>query len=200
MYPNIQQVIEKITFDAIAPERLDKLQVLIEYLQQKQDGEQPINLNFICTHNSRRSQFSQVWAQVAAAYYGIAIGGFSGGVEVTAFNPRAIQSLQRFGFKVDDDGGENPRYHIQFAYDAPSILVFSKLFDDAVNPTSGFAAVMTCSHADENCPYVPGCDVRISLPYNDPKEFDDTPLESAMYDYRSFQIATELMYVFSKIK
>ena len=78
--------------------------------------------------------------------------------------------------------------------------MFSKLFDDKTSPTSGFAAVMTCSHADENCPIVPGCDQRISIRYDDPKKYDDTPLEKVMYDYRSFQIATEMFYVFSQVK
>jgi len=200
MYAPIETILGMAREAAIAPERIPALNELIAYIQAKRDAKEAIHLNFICTHNSRRSQFAQVWAQVAAAHYGIPVHSYSGGVEVTAFNPRAVQSLQRFGFEVKTPSGENPHYQLKFAETASPIVAFSKLFDDPANPTEGFAAVMTCGHADENCPFVPGCEKRIAVRYDDPKAFDDTPLETAMYDYRSFQIATELMYVFAQIK
>jgi len=50
----------------INEDRLAVLKSLIDYIQSKIDQGQEINLNFICTHNSRRSQFSQIWAQTAA--------------------------------------------------------------------------------------------------------------------------------------
>ena len=59
---------------------------------------------------------------------------------------------------------------------------------------------MTCSHADENCPLIPGAEKKISLMYEDPKLFDRTILEKEKYRERSLQIATEMKYVFSKIK
>ncbi|MCB0818945.1 MAG: protein-tyrosine-phosphatase, partial [Flavobacteriales bacterium] len=66
---------------------------------------------------------------------------------------------------------------------------------DPANPQKGFCAVMTCSEADANCPIVRGALDRVSLPYVDPKEADDTPEEAARYDERCLQIATELWYV-----
>jgi arsenate reductase len=78
--------------------------------------------------------------------------------------------------------------------------MFSKLFDDAINQFDHFAAVMTCDHADENCPFIPGTEQRISVQYADPKAFDGTSEEAARYDERSFQIASEMFYVFSKIQ
>jgi len=200
MYDLIQQVIDKVNLESISEERRLELQVLVDYIQTKKDGNQEINLNFICTHNSRRSQFSQVWAKVASVLYQIDINSYSGGVEETAFNERAIQSLERFGFKISCSGELNPHYQIQFDSATEPIVGFSKMFDDPINPSRQFAAIMTCSHADENCPFVAGCEKRIPVRYDDPKEFDDTPLESAMYDYRSFEIASEMKYVFSKIK
>jgi len=44
-----------------------------------------------------------------------------------------------------------------------------------------------------------GADVRISIPFEDPKLFDGTPQQDDKYLQRSLQIATELKYVFSKI-
>ena len=172
---------------------------ITDYIKSKIDNNQEINLNFICTHNSRRSQLSQVWAKVASVYYGIEINSYSGGVEVTAFNERAIDSLVRSGFSVLFENSINPKYEISYAENENSIIAFSKLFDDDFNKADYFAAIMTCSDADENCPYIPKAEKRIPLRYDDPKSYDDTPIESEKYDERSLQIASEIFYVFSQI-
>ena len=200
IYPTLQTYIEQAQMLPISDERKAILQVLIDYVQQKVDHNQEINLNFICTHNSRRSQFSQIWGKVAAAYHGIAINSFSGGVEVTAFNERAVASIKRFGFKVSREGEGNPKYFVFYSDDEDPIIAFSKVYDDPANTPKGFAAVMTCSHADENCPFIPGAEARIPVRYEDPKAFDDTEKEAEMYDTRSLQIASEMLYVFSRIK
>lgn len=199
MFHKIQAVIDKIDFNTISEIRRNELAVLIHFIQEKKDKNLPVLLNFICTHNSRRSQFSQVWGQVASNYFGVSAQSYSGGVEETAVNERAVASLERFGFKTSKEGKENPKYFVQWDVNSDPLVMFSKMYDDSINPSSGFAAIMTCSHADENCPIVSGCEKRIPIRYEDPKNFDDTPLESALYDYRSFEIATELFYVFSKI-
>ena len=59
---------------------------------------------------------------------------------------------------------------------------------------------MTCTQADENCPVVPGSEKRISLPYDDPKDFDGTPMETAKYSERVMEIGTEILYAFSQVK
>lgn len=182
----------------IAKERLPVLNALINYIHHSNN--QKVQLNFICTHNSRRSQLAQVWAKTAAAFYGIRTECFSGGTEVTAFNERALAALVRAGFKANSKGDINPVYQIFYSDDAPPILAWSKLYDDKTNPTSGFAAVMTCSDADANCPFIPGTEKRIPLNYNDPKDFDGTAKEKSKYNERSNQIAAEMFYVFSKIK
>ena len=175
------------------------LDVLTSYIVKsiKDNGE--VHLNFICTHNSRRSQFSQVWSQVASDFYGLPISCYSGGVEETAFNERAVASLQRIGFEISSVGGSNPKYEVKYSEEKNEVVAFSKLYDDKVNPMGKFAAVMTCSHADENCPFIPGTEARIPLRYEDPKEFDDTPLESAKYDERSKEIAVELFCVMKEV-
>ena len=172
---------------------------IIDYIKSKIDNNQEINLNFICTHNSRRSQLSQVWAKVASVYYGTEINSYSGGVEVTAFNERAIDSLVRSGFSILFENSINPKYEISYSENENPIIAFSKLFDDDFNKADYFAAIMTCSDADENCPYIPKAEKRIPLRYEDPKSHDDTPIESEKYDERSLQIASEMFYIFSQI-
>lgn len=193
--------IRKIQSENISEERINFLEPLISYIQQKVDSHKEINLSFICTHNSRRSQFSQIWAFAASKYFGIPANCFSGGVEVTEFNFRAVESIKRSGFKVKTHGENNPKYLVSLdSGELYSIETFSKLFDDSTNSATNFAAIMTCSHADENCPIIPGAEARIPVRYEDPKEFDNTSKEEEMYDKRSSQIATEMFYVFSKIK
>ncbi len=200
LWPELQATVAKARVQFISENRKRVLQPLIDYIQNKIDQGQEVHLNFICTHNSRRSQFSQVWAQTFADYFGIPVHCYSGGVEVTAFNERAVASLERSGFQITSEGEGNPRYSILPSQNAIPIVAFSKFFDDPVNEAETFAAVMTCSHADENCPFIPGTEQRISVNYEDPKEFDGTPLETEKYDERSMQIASELFYVFSRIQ
>ena len=199
LYPILQATIEKAKSFEIPEDRIPILQDFIAYIQKKTDADQPVNLNFICTHNSRRSQFSQIWAKTASEFYGVDINSFSGGVEVTAFNERAVSSIKRAGFKVIQKGIENPKYFVFYSDDDDPIICFSKLYDDSANAPIGFAAVMTCSHADENCPFIPGAEARIPVRYEDPKAFDNTEQEAKKYDERSMQIASEMLYVFSKI-
>lgn len=200
LLPALKQIADQLLTQEISLERKKVLTPLIEYIQKSKEKNLPIQLNFICTHNSRRSQFSQIWAQTAADYYGIDVSCFSGGVEVTAFNNRAVASIERSGFKVLKVGNENPLYSIYNSENGSLIKAFSKLYNDEINPSSHFAAVMTCSHADENCPFIIGADDRIAVRYEDPKAFDDTNVESEKYDERSIQIAGEMFYVFSQIK
>ena len=142
---------------------------------------------------------SQLWAKVISDFYNQDINTFSGGIEITACNERTIASFKRMGFSILNPGGENPHYEIKYHENRPPIILFSKIYDDSPNPNKNFAAVMTCTHADKNCPLIPGADKRISIPYEDPKEFDDTFDEAKMYDKTSIQIATELKYIFSTI-
>ncbi|MGB0933483.1 MAG: protein-tyrosine-phosphatase [Lishizhenia sp.] len=200
MYKKIESLISLLDFESIPQDRIQKLDRLIAFIQTKKDKGEKILLNFICTHNSRRSQFAQVWAQIASEYYKIKANCYSGGVEITACNERTVNTLSKIGFKVEKNGTENPMYTIEWSNNKKILKLHSKLYDDARNPKTNFAAIMTCNHVDQNCPYVSGCEERISLPYSDPKNYDDTLLESTFYTYRSTEIATEMFYVFSKIK
>ena len=195
----VQDFIELALKQNIPSSRKLLLTEITDYIKSKIDNNQEINLNFICTHNSRRSQLSQVWAKVASVYYGIEINSYSGGVEVTAFDERAIDSLVRSGFSILSENSINPKFEISYLENENPIIAFSKLFDDDFNKADYFAAIMTCSDADENCPHIAKAEKRIPLRYDDPKSHDDTPIESEKYDERSLQIASEMFYVFSQI-
>ena len=200
LIPSVDQF--KKEFDQISKERREILKELTQFVQIKISTSQTVYLNFICTHNSRRSHLSQLWAQAAAHYYGIAnVECFSGGTEATAFNPRAVKAMQDAGFNIIKTiAVDNPTYEVRYSNDAPPVIAFSKKYDDPFNHNQDFAAIMTCSHADENCPLVLGASKRIALTYDDPKEFDDTPQETAKYAERVHQIGRELFFAFSQVK
>ena len=204
LLPSLQKQVEQLVnqFNLIDTNRQQLLLSMTNYIQSKINQQQAIQLNFICTHNSRRSHISQLWAQAAAHYYQIPnVFCFSGGTEATAFNPRAVLAMQNAGFAIEaSNKTNNPIYDVKFANNAMALQVFSKKYDDAVNPVNSFAAVMTCSHADENCPFIPGAEKRFALTYDDPKAFDDTPLEKEKYKERVEQIGREILFIFSNIK
>ncbi len=202
LFKNIENQIKDLDETSISVERQNIAQPLVDYIQSKVESNQEIRLNFICTHNSRRSHLSQVWAQTLAHYFDIKnVFCYSGGTETTALFPMAAKTLENTGFEIDTIAeGSNPIYAIKYAADAHPILGFSKKFDSNFNPNSNFAAVLTCSSADKECPYIPNAEVRIPMTFEDPKAFDNTPQQAEKYNERSLQIATELKYVFSKIK
>ena len=204
MFQKIKNTCIEITqkFDEIPSERKQLLGKISSYIQTKKDKNEPIQLMYVCTHNSRRSHFGQIWSKVAASYFNIdVVETFSGGTEATAFNPNAIQALRSQGFEIATNEliSNNPVYLVNFGA-KEKIVCFSKVYEHEVNPKSDFIAVMTCSDAEENCPFIPGVSYRIATTYEDPKKFDDTPLQEVKYLERSRQIALECMYVLSKIK
>ena len=202
LHPRLRTYVEHVVeeLDTIAEQRKHELRRLASFIRTKQASNESASLTFICTHNSRRSHMGQLWGAAAAAWYGVKdVDTFSGGTEATAFNPRAVAALQRAGFEIENPGGDNPHYRVTYGPEAPVLESFSKTYDDPSNPQHGFAAVMTCSHADESCPVVMGAAVRVALPYDDPKEADGTPEEARRYDERCKQIATEMVYLFSQV-
>lgn len=188
-------------FDSISAERKTILLQLSDYIQSKIEANLSIQLMYVCTHNSRRSHFGQIWSAVAADYFSIPnVLTFSGGTESTALHPNAIKALQTFGFEVTstDTNLSNPRYLVKFG-EARQTICFSKVYDDSENPSNAFAAIMTCSDAEENCPFIPGVEFRVATTYGDPKVFDGTLIESEKYLERSNQIALETLFVFSNL-
>lgn len=203
MYPKLQETIDQLiqNFSEIPKQRKELLQEVADYISSELRENDSVKLNFICTHNSRRSHLAQIWTQTAAAHYRVdGVETFSGGTEATAFNPKAVAAVERAGFKVNNPGGENPKYEVRFDDDADPMICFSKKFDDEANPDKNFAAIMTCSDADENCPFVPGTSFRKAVTYRDPKESDGTDQEKETYDVRCKQIGTEMFYMMSLVQ
>lgn len=202
LFPEIEKTINYFNLQNISEERKTTLQPLIDFIQNKVNNQQEIRLNLICTHNSRRSHLSQVWSQTAAAYYDIKnVFCYSGGTEATALFPMAAQTLAKQGFQIKTIvEGNNPVYAIKYNENAHPIIGFSKTFDNEFNPQSEFAAILTCSSADQGCPFIAGAEKRIPITFEDPKAFDNTPQQAEKYEERSNQIGTEMFYVFSQIK
>jgi arsenate reductase len=203
MYPTIKAYCKEITneFFTISKERKVLLEKISQYIAKTQILNKPVNLVYICTHNSRRSHFGQIWAKVASEYYNFKnVNTYSGGTEATSFNTNAINALKKVGFNIKPINIEkNTLFHVFYDDQQEPIECFSKVYDDLKNPQSEFAAIMTCSDAEENCPFIPGVELRVGTTYDDPKTFDNTPEQDEKYGERCKQIALETLYVFSKI-
>jgi arsenate reductase (thioredoxin) len=202
LFSSIQNTIDTLDFASISSERKIVLQPLIYFIQSKFTSNEDIRLNFICTHNSRRSHLSQIWAQTAAAHYNIKnVFSYSGGTEATALFPMVAETLSKTGFQIKTiSQGTNPVYSVKYNENNHPLICFSKTYEDSFNPQSRFAAILTCSQADGGCPFIAGAEKRIPITFEDPKAFDNTPLQAEKYNERSIQIATEMFYVFSQIK
>ncbi|AZA50108.1 protein-tyrosine-phosphatase [Chryseobacterium carnipullorum] len=202
MYPRLLETIALFKNQEIREERKVVLQPLIDFIQKRTEDERRTDINFICTHNSRRSHLAQVWAQMASIYFNIPnVLCYSGGTEETAMFPKIAETLQEQGcqiFKISDT--ENPVYAIKYDGNRHPVIGFSKKYDSPFNPDSGFAAVMTCSQADGECPFIAGAEKRISIPFEDPKMSDGTNEQTRVYHEKSLQIGAEMFYVFSQIK
>ena len=201
----VQYISDRISeFNLIEDERKELLASFSSFI--KEELTQPfVNLNYICTHNSRRSHLGQIWGAVAAAHYGFHnIHTYSGGTEATALFPSVASALKNSGINVSivSDMHEviqgNPVYAFKYSSELPPIICFSKKYDDSFNPST-FIAIMTCDHADQNCPYIPEAKRRFPIKYQDPKVADGTPEQSAKYEERCAQIAREMLYAFSLI-
>ena len=198
-------ILEKIAVfseQTISAERLAFLKPLVDYIQQKKEANEPIRLNFICTHNSRRSHLSQIWAQTMAYHFGVQnVFCYSGGTEATAMYPKVAETLQNQGFQIQQLAGtENPVYAVKFAQNEAAIICFSKTYQNEFNPASQYGAILTCNNADEGCPVVIGAEARFPVKYNDPKAFDNTDLQTEKYAERSLEIAQEMWWVFGQIQ
>lgn len=188
--------------DRVPAERRAALGAIAADISARLATGKPAHLTFICTHNSRRSHMSQIWAQTAAYYYGLGqVSAWSGGTEVTACNCRTVTAMRRAGFDIQDaTTGDNPLYLVRYAGDRPPIRAYSKLYNADANPRNGFIALMTCSSADKSCPIVSGSIARHAIHYTDPKFCDDTPVETAAYNERCREIAREMFYIMAEVR
>lgn len=202
MYPKLSETVLLMKNQEINAERKNILFPLIDFIQKKVNEKKEIRINFICTHNSRRSHLAQIWAQTAAAYFDIPhVTCYSGGTEETALFPKVLETLTGQGFSITKiSGSDNPVYAVKYDENSHPIIGFSKTYDHSFNPVQEFAAVMTCSQADGGCPFIAGAEKRIPITFEDPKISDGTPEQTRIYHERSLEIGAEMLYVFSQIK
>ncbi|MFN0067873.1 MAG: low molecular weight phosphatase family protein [Limisphaerales bacterium] len=207
LLPELRAYVEGLTggMDQVPPERRAVLDAVAgDMVARLRDGHSA-DLTFICTHNSRRSHLSEVWAVTAAYHHGLRrVRAFSGGTQVTACNCRTVTAMRRAGFEIADATGaaedDNPVYLVRFAGDRPPVRAYSKLYNADANPREGFIALMTCSSADRSCPVVAGAVARHAMHYADPRLCDDLPTETQAYDERCREIARELFYLMGTVR
>ena len=201
--PKVSQLCTELSLEYadIPPARLTVLQELAEFVLRRRTRQAACRITAICTHNSRRSHFAQLWLAIAADYYGIPeVETFSGGTEATAFAPRAAAALQRGGLLVERQSRDaNPLYHVRWREQGPPTAVFSKAYDEAPNPKRDFAALLVCDAAAAECPFVAGADLRLQLPYEDPKRADGSPEEEEVYDESLREIGRDMLYVMARV-
>ena len=119
-----------------------------------------MNILFLCTGNSCRSQIAEGWAkQFAPAGWSIE----SAGIEAHGKNPRAIAVMQEAG--VDISSQDSTR--VTDAMLARADLV-----------------VTVCGHADEHCPALPTTAKKLHWPLNDPAKAEGNE-EDVMQVFRS---------------
>jgi arsenate reductase (thioredoxin) len=203
MYPKIKDTCQSLcsTFDSIPQERIEILTAIARPFAEELLNSNQLQVIYICTHNSRRSHFAQIWSEIASHYFHInRCSHFSGGTEVTRINQHVLAALAQQGFDVQElDDSTNPSVAIRYG-DDHEIVCYSKTYDDRSNPQSDFIAVMTCDHADENCPFIPGAKQRIPLTYEDPKKYDQHDNVVEKYKMKSAEIGREMLYLFSLIE
>ena len=181
------------TFDLIDEPHREAGTELARWVAANYRTGKPLHVTVVCTGNSRRSILGASMGNLAAAYHGMSeIRFHSGGTAPTAFNPRTVAALRAIGFEVEPTGAEaergdpktaNPVYRVSWG-EGFETREFSKQYGDPANPRAGFAALMVCGEADEGCPLVKGATLRVSMPYLDPKIYDDGAYEAAKYAER----------------
>ena len=202
MFPKIDQLITQLllNFDSIPKERRVVLNDLASKIRSELSVEKSLNLLFVCTHNSRRSHMGQIWGTIAARYFDLPLLSYSAGTEITALHPNVIQMLMNEGFEIKSERNElNSVIHISYESGA-SVSCFSKLIDDVHNPKDNFIALMMCTDAESNCPFVPGAISRVGIPFNDPKSFDGSSQVMKAYSATMMEIGIQILYLFNQIK
>ncbi len=126
MNPKIISFIQSFSTENISSERQEVLAHLVKYIRDKRAKDETIRLNFICTHNSRRSHLSQIWAQTMAFHFGIKnVFCYSGGTEATAMFSKVVETLANQGFitfRLSDI--PNPVYAVKYASNEQAIICF----------------------------------------------------------------------------
>jgi len=201
-YNQIQLFCLEITssFKYIPSSRLQLLDGIVLEINEFLNNKKNLNFLFVCTHNSRRSQFANVWAEIAATFYNLnSIKSYSCGTEKSIVSKNTIQTLKDLGIRIENHPSIPNAFHAFYGKEL-FIDVFSKKYSDPTISKEDTIAIMTCSDADQNCPIIPYAKNRISLNFKDPKRFDNTSSFKMEYQKTGKEIAREIFYIFSKLK
>ena len=120
----------------------------------------PVNVLFLCTGNSCRSQIAEGWARHIG---GDAVSVESAGIEAHGKNPRAIAVMREAG--IDIAGQE------------------STIVDDHMLQRADIV-VTVCGHADEQCPVLPPGVTKLHWPLTDPAKATGSD-EQIMREFRA---------------
>ena len=121
---------------------------------------EPVNILFLCTGNSCRSQIAEGWARRIG---GDAVDVQSAGIEAHGKNPRAIDVMREAS--IDISGQE-------------STIVNDGMLQNAD------VVVTVCGHADELCPVLPPGITKLHWPLTDPAKATGTD-EEIMTEFRA---------------
>lgn len=103
-----------------------------------------INILFLCTGNSCRSQMAEGWARHLK---GDVLNAYSAGIETHGLNPNAVRVMKEAGVDISSHTSQ-----------------LLNEFDDI-----NFDVVVTvCGHAHETCPYFPGNAKVVHVGFPDP--------------------------------
>lgn len=120
----------------------------------------PVNVLFLCTGNSCRSQIAEGWARHIG---GDAVSVESAGIEAHGKNPRAIAVMREAG--IDIAGQE------------------STIVDDHMLQRADIV-VTVCGHADERCPVLAPGITKLHWPLTDPAKATGSD-EQIMREFRA---------------
>lgn len=178
--------------------------VTLDRIAQHLSTEKSIAVNFICTHNSRRSHLCEIMFRSACKFYQLEnVATYSGGTEGTALYPVVAESCARQGFTTIETQEYGQRawkiFHHTLEDEKNAPLLFSKEYHHPNNAQEGYHAIMVCDSANEACPVVFGAKQRHSLLYVDPKHSDGSSEQADVYDNTLRTIASEMGYIVRKI-
>ena len=152
------------------------------------------NIVYVCTHNSRRSQFAQFWSAYHTDALNLPITSYSAGTERTACHSNVLEVLRQEGFSITSEGANH-----KVILNHKSFVELSSKTLNSVGLPERYFAIMTCSDADENCPYIPGALDRFRLTFEDPKWSDNSAEAIQVYQDTSKQISTDIKYLLEQI-
>ncbi len=124
-------------------------------------NQEKMNVLFLCTGNSCRSQIAEAWLrELGGEQFNV----FSAGLEPHGVNPFTIKVMEETGYDMSEHR--------------------SKHLDEFVGKVNFDYLITVCGNADERCPVFPGMGNRLHWPFEDPAAFEG-PEEEKIALFRS---------------